>query len=138
MIRLATQADAAAAGEMLALLGYPAATGDVRRRLEALETDRDWVFVVDLDGDVSGLIAVHVIPLIHADGYVARITALVVKERARKTGVGRQLVAAARTFARQTGCIRLEVTSADGSADAHAFYTTVGFHVDERRFVMDL
>lgn len=137
MIRLATQADAPHVAELLALLGYPARHEDVRRRLETLETDRDWVFV-DAGEGVDGLIAVHVIPLLHTEGAVARITALVVRDGARGNGVGRQLVSAARTFARQTGCIRLEVNSADKRTDAHSFYAAVGFHEDERRFVMDL
>jgi GNAT superfamily N-acetyltransferase len=137
MIRLATQSDAAAVAGILALLGYQARIDDVRHRLETLETDRDWVFVADRDG-VVGVIAVHVIPLLQTAGTVARITALIVAPEARGNGVGRQLVGAARTFARQTGCVRLEVTSGDGHADSPGFYAAVGFRADELRFVMDL
>jgi GNAT superfamily N-acetyltransferase len=138
MVRLATHNDAAAITGLMADLGYPSTVEQIRERLHALETDRDWVFVSDRGDGPIGVIAVHVIPLLHAGGYVARITALVVKPAARGNGAGSELVAAARTFARQTGCLRLEVTSNDGRTDAHAFYLAQGFREDERRFIMDL
>ncbi len=139
MIRLATQNDADSICVLLAELGYPSSLVDVRRRMEQLETDHDWVFVSEREGaGIVGLIGVHAMRLLHTDGLIARITALVVKDDARGSGAGRELVMAARMFARQTGCTRMEVTSGDRRTDAHAFYEKLGFREDERRYVMDL
>jgi len=44
----------------------------------------------------------------------------------RRRGVGQLLVEAAKRWARDHGCVRLSVTSAERRADAHAFYPACG------------
>jgi ribosomal protein S18 acetylase RimI-like enzyme len=67
-----------------------------------------------------------------------RITALVVDAEARRLGVGRTLIDRAANYFRDRGCVHIEVTSADHRPGAHAFYRSVGFVEDERRFVKNL
>jgi GNAT superfamily N-acetyltransferase len=57
----------------------------------------------------------------------ARITALVVAERARRRGGGTRLVAATESFAADRGCVRREVTSADRGHDAPGFCRRRGY-----------
>jgi GNAT superfamily N-acetyltransferase len=87
------------------------------------------------EDDVAiGLACVTAHATIHAVAPVGYITALVTTSAARGTGVGRALVTAAETWAREQGCVRLSVTSAEHRADAHAFYPRCGMPYSGRRF----
>jgi len=142
-IRPACAADAAAVNELLCQLGYPQDdTATTAARIQHWSDDTSGVaYVADADGDVLGLIAVHLCPFFERAGSWGRIVALVVSDQARGAGVGGQLVAAAESFATCRGCVRMEVTSADRRADAHAFYRRLGY-VDQTgtssRFLRDL
>ncbi|MGI5131372.1 GNAT family N-acetyltransferase [Pseudonocardia sp. CA-107938] len=142
-IRSARIADTDAVNELLVQLGYPGGG-----RSTTAERIRSWVddptravLVADADGDVLGVIAVQICPFFERDGAWARITALVVADRARRQGVGARLVEAAEEFAAGHGCIRVEVTSADRRHDAHSFYKRRGY-ADQTgtstRFLRDL
>ena len=141
-IRPAYGADAAAVNELLCQLGYP--QGDVATTATRIQVWGDdpsgAAYVADADGDVLGLVAVHVCPFFERAGSWGRIVALVVADRARRQGVGGQLVAVAESFATSRGCVRMEVTSADRRHDAHEFYRRRGY-VDQTgrssRFLRD-
>jgi GNAT superfamily N-acetyltransferase len=136
VIRSARPDDALAVAELLAALGYPSPVAHIERRIAdcAASTDTG-VFVAESVQRVVGLISFHRIPLFHADGFLGRITSLVVAPDYRQRGIGRLLVAAAEKFAWAHGCIRVEVTSGDHRADAHAFYEHLGYQLDCRRFI---
>ncbi|HEX6359166.1 GNAT family N-acetyltransferase [Actinophytocola sp.] len=140
-IRLAHPNDAAAVDELLHQLGYPQDdTATTANRIQAWCDDpSSMAYVAHADGDLLGLVAVHVCPFFERSGSWGRIVALVVSEQARGQGVGRQLVAAAELFATGRGCVRMEVTSADRRHGAHEFYRRRGY-VDQtgRRFLRDL
>jgi len=74
-------------------------------------------------------------PLFHVAGQLVRLTALAVRADAQGRGVGRSLVSAAEEWSWQQGARRIEVTSGDHRPSAHAFYATVGYVQDQRRFV---
>ncbi|OLF17143.1 GNAT family N-acetyltransferase [Actinophytocola xanthii] len=142
-IRLARTTDAAAVNELLDQLGYPpddAAT--TASRIQAWRHDpSSAAYVAEVDGDILGLVAVHICPFFERAGAWARIVALVVADRARGRGVGGQLVTAAESFANRWGCLRMEVTSADRRGTAHEFYRRRGY-IDQTgaasRFLRDL
>jgi GNAT superfamily N-acetyltransferase len=139
-IRSAVLDDAPALAPLLGELGYPAEAVSVRGRLDhllhaAATGGADAIFVAQRAGDdVVGLLALHRFTGLHADAPVALITALVVAERARGAGVGRQLVDRAVDEARAWGCGRLMVTTHIRRADAHAFYERIGFEFTGRRY----
>jgi GNAT superfamily N-acetyltransferase len=134
-IRRAILTDAAEIASLLSELGYPASAGAVAARLDPLLPRDDYaVLVAQGDSVVVGLGAVHVFPVIHADGPVALITALVVAGAARGGGIGRGLVAEMEGFARSQGCARILVTTANHRADAHAFYERLGYSFTGRRY----
>jgi GNAT superfamily N-acetyltransferase len=142
-IRPARSADAEAVNGLLGQLGYPqdgrAATA---ARIQTWVDDpASTAYVADANGDLLGVIAVHVCPFFEHDGAWGRITALVVSDRARGRGVGSRLVAAAESFATSHGCLRMEVTSGDRRLGAHRFYQRRGY-TDQAgtssRFLRDL
>lgn len=136
VIRRARSEDAPALAGLLKTLGYPSPAEHVARRLAACAPSTDTaVFVAELVDQVVGALSFHCIPLFHADGFLGRITSLVVASSQRQRGVGRRLVAAGEKFAWAHGCTRIEVTSGDHRPDAHAFYEHLGYHLDCRRFI---
>jgi len=142
-IRLVHTTDATAVNKLLHQLGYPQDdTAATANRIETWGDDpASAAYVADADGDILGLVAVHVSPFFERAGSWGRIVALVVSDQVRGQGVGGQLVRAAESFATNHGCVRMEVTSADRRQDAHEFYRNRGY-IDQTgrssRFLSDL
>ncbi|MEN3615782.1 GNAT family N-acetyltransferase [Plantactinospora sp. ZYX-F-223] len=142
-IRSARSADAEAINELLDQLGYPQdGQATTAARIQTwVDDSASAAYVADAQGDLHGVIAVHICPFFERDGAWGRIVALVVSDRARGQGVGSRLVAAAESFAASHGCLRMEVTSGDRRPDAHKFYQRRGY-VDQAgkssRFLRDL
>lgn len=135
-IRQADATDASAISELLAALGYPASIFEVSERItKCTATPDSNVFVAEADDLVVGVASFHRIPLLHADGFVGRITSLFVASSHRKRGVGRALIATVEEYGWRLGCIRMEVTSGDHRPEAHTFYERVGYRQDCRRFL---
>ena len=124
---------------LMAQLGYPNDPVDIRQRI-ATSADRsdDQQVVAICDDSVVGMVSIHLIPLFHASGSVARITSLVVSKDHRRRGIGRALLEHVEQFAIKHRCARIEVTSGDHRDGAHAFYKEYGFKPDERRFIKHL
>lgn len=134
-IRRATADDAVAIAQLVTQLGYPASAPDIPARLARLAgNDRGAVLLAQRGDAVVGLATVHVLTVINRPSDVAWLTALVVEESARGSGVGRALVASVERFARDSGCERLSVTTHERRADARAFYTRLGLEQTGRRF----
>ena len=136
-IRPAEPRDAEALAGLLGELGHPAAREAVLERLAGLG-GRDPVFVLDEEGTVRGLVAMHVGPQLHRARPVARITALVVTEAARGRDRGLLLVQHAIGVARDRGCELIELTSRLHRESAHGFYEAAGFTRTAHRFSRDL
>ena len=136
IIRLVRIDDAAGVSGLLETLGYRSPISAVEARIARyLASPDSIVFVAALELRLVGLASFHRIPLFHADGALGRITSFVVDSSHRKTGIGRSLIAAVEEFAWKHDCVRMEVTSGDHRADAHAFYLRVGYEFDCRRFI---
>lgn len=138
-IRPVTPADAGPVAKLLEQLGYSAAPASIPARLEALRGDGGIALVaVTDDGRIVGAASAAKHATLHADHPTGYITALVTDATIRRQGIGRQLVAAIEQWARDNGCHRLSVTSAERRADAHAFYPSCGFPYSGRRFTKSL
>ena len=127
-IRRAGPADAGAIAGLLIQLGYPEHAEQVPERLAAWAADRDGaVLVAELDGSAAGFIAIHRVPYFERPGAFARIVALSVDSRRRRSGLGRRLVSAAEQWAAGRGCVDMEVTRRRIRSDAHGFYSALGY-----------
>jgi GNAT superfamily N-acetyltransferase len=124
-IRPAVAADAPALARMLTQLGYPTEASEIPRRLDRMaERPGTTVFVAEQSDAPVGVVTVHLFPSLHTSEPVAWLTALVVDERARGTGVGSALVQRAEEWAARHGASRLALTSALRRTEAHEFYKT--------------
>jgi GNAT superfamily N-acetyltransferase len=107
----------------------------VGQRVQQLNaTGSDPIFVACEAGQPRGLIGLHLCHMIQYQNPVARVTALVVDDRARRRGVGRRLMDHALHWAERAGCEFVELTSAVDRAEAHAFYRSLGFDPNSLRF----
>ena len=59
-------------------------------------------------------------------------------EAAQRQGIGRLLLREAESLARQSGAVRIELTSAAHREEAHAFYRACGYGEGAVRFVKRL
>ena len=135
IVRVAEPRDAEALQSLVGELGYPATADRLRSRLtRLLASDRVRVTVAAQNDLLLGLCTAHLLTTIHADSDVAQLTALVVAERARGSGVGRRLVEDAEHWARARGAARIVVTTALQRAGAHAFYERLGYSHTGRRY----
>jgi GNAT superfamily N-acetyltransferase len=138
-IRDAEPADAPAIAMLLGELGYPSSGAEAVRRLEAYSpVGGTHLILVEEDGGLIGLAAMQVMPLVHRDLAVGRITAMVVRSDRRGSGVGRRLLSELEEIARREGCGRIDLTSRYRREEAHAFYRSQGFEDTSLRFVKDL
>lgn len=128
MIRQMEASDAERAAALAGELGYGGATAPViAERLAALAGHGDHAVWVSADGaDLAGLLHAQHMQRIISDPYV-EILHLVVSGRARRSGVGRALVAEAAGWAAGRGVGQLRVRSNVVRDAAHAFYLALGF-----------
>jgi GNAT superfamily N-acetyltransferase len=134
-LRAATATDAADIAALLTELGYQTSGSEVPPRLAAvLEEGGAVLLAVDTDDRSLGMMCLARYTVLHAPAPFAYITALVTAAAARRRGVGQLLVAAAKEWAREAGCVKLSGTSAEHRADAHAFYPACGLPYTGRRF----
>jgi aminoglycoside 6'-N-acetyltransferase I len=122
---------------LLGELGYDVpvdAAAECMRRLAASDHDAVYLYLADGSTAPLGLIAVHWTEILHLPAPSARITSLVVSEKARRRRVGERLIAHAAATARAAGCGSLELTTALHRDGAHAFYRALGFTEKSRHF----
>jgi GNAT superfamily N-acetyltransferase len=138
-VRDAILEDCSVIANLLDELGYPSLPDGVRQRLaRILHREDSRVFVAERSAKVVGVLGLHRMPVLTSINDVAMIVALIVTSKARRTGVGRMLLARAEDEARAWRCGRIMVTSAERRADAHAFYEQVGYEYTGRRFAKSL
>jgi N-acetylglutamate synthase-like GNAT family acetyltransferase len=137
-VRDAREEDSAAIADLLGQLGYPASAGAMPARIDRMRAAGDRVVVAEVDGSVAGLAALHVSPSLEHSTPAGKLAALVVDEAHRGTGLGRALVDAMEAEARERGCGVFFLTTAEGRADAHAFYERLGLERTGRRYAKTL
>ena len=140
-VRSMAEGDLEAVRSLSGTLGYPVDADALRERFTRVSASAgDGLFVAEgAPGGLLGFIHVHGRLLIESAPH-AKLAALVVGEAARRTGVGRALVAAAEDWARAHGFDRMRVRSNVTRTESHHFYPALGFtlvktqHAYERRF----
>jgi ribosomal protein S18 acetylase RimI-like enzyme len=139
-IRDATSDDAAAFARLLEEMGYPSSVEAAAAHVARFAADdASRVLVAEVGGHgVVGLVATHLVPRLDDDRFTCRITDIVVSAEHRRSGIGSALLGAAEAEARRSGAPRLDLSSGDWRADAHAFYDRHGFETRGRAFTKRL
>lgn len=139
IIRDAVTEDAPAIALLLAQLGYPQTADFVEEKISVLsQQEHDSALVADLNGETVGVAHLHIAPLFHEFGHLARVTALVVARNRRRMGIGKALISSLETVARKAGCTKIEITSGTQRDGAHAFYERLGYCEKRKRFLKSL
>jgi GNAT superfamily N-acetyltransferase len=134
-IRACTPDDSAAVSTLLGELGYIVSIRQAAEQVAELsKTGADPIFLALADGQVLGLLALHLCRMLQYPNPIARVTALVVDRRARRRGVGKLLMQHAEQVGSAAGCEFVELTSAMDRAEAHAFYRSIGYEPNSLRF----
>jgi GNAT superfamily N-acetyltransferase len=127
-LRAIDRSDGPRLARLLDQLGYPTSAADLDARLDDWLDDAASALIgAELDRQLVGVAALHVVPILEVTGKVGRLVALVVDDSYRGRGVGTALVRAAEQRAQLAGCIMMEVTSNRGRVAAHGFYVGVGY-----------
>jgi GNAT superfamily N-acetyltransferase len=92
------------------------------RLRRAIESDASELFVADEDGAVAGICTVYLDLESARFGQRAWVEDLAVDPSLRSRGLGKALLDAAKSWARDRGATHLELDSAETRADAHRFY----------------
>lgn len=101
--------------------------------------DPHWhCFVCEAGGKIAALLNMRIDYQIHHAAKVAEILELVVEEDCRGQSIGRELFAHACEFAREEGCVQIELCSSMRRTDAHRFYEREGMRKDHFNFTMPL
>jgi GNAT superfamily N-acetyltransferase len=134
-IRLAAQSDAAELARLTSQLGYSVSEASLRTRMERIvDSNNDCLLVAERpDGKLVGWIHGFLCQLLESD-YRVEIGGLIVDERCRRIGVGRQLVQAIENWAAEDGATELSVRCRDDRVESHKFYENLSFrHIKTQR-----
>jgi GNAT superfamily N-acetyltransferase len=138
-IRAATDEDAGPVAALITHLGYATTEDEMRRRLQRIGADAQYVSLVALDqAQVVGFLGMAFGLHYEYDGSYARIVALSVAPEMQGNGIGTALVAAAESIARSRGALMCIVNSGIQRTETHKFYEKCGFSWRSKGFYKPL
>lgn len=97
-----------------------------------------FLFVIEHNDEEMGYMSLYVQPLLHHNGKVAEIQELIILPEFRSNGAGHLAMEFAKEFAKEEGCVLLELASSMKREDAHRFYTNNGFMRSHYKFTFEL
>lgn len=135
-IRNAEQADADEVTRLCIELGYRASAADIAARLRAFRgTDKHFVAVAcGRESNLLGWVAAEHRLLLET-GERIEIVGLIVDPSARRTGIGRALVAAVESWATARGLSTVLVRSNIARDSSHRFYEGIGYECTKTQHV---
>lgn len=80
------------------------------------------ILVAETEKELCGVIVMNFITPVHENGLWALISALVIDESSRGTGIGQKLLIASEKIALDQGCSQIELSSSERRVRAHKFY----------------
>ncbi|EGM69577.1 GNAT family N-acetyltransferase [Shewanella sp. HN-41] len=136
-IKLAEIQDIKAIANLLLQLGYSATPEQLQKYLG--KSDRtDEIYIAEEKGTIIGLISLIFFDYFPSQQKICRITALVVTESNRGSGIGTQLIRFAKARAHEYGCSKLEVTTSMRREKTQAYYEAIGFEKTSFRYIQDI
>ncbi len=135
VVRRATIEDLTSICSLAEQLGYPSSTEEMRDRMTAISSASDQaIYVIDLPGQpAAGYIHVFKHTSLES-GTVAEIGGLVVDKQLRRLGLGKSLLSAAETWAREMDCSIIRLRSNIIREDAHRFYQKSGYAITKTQY----
>ncbi|WP_333850485.1 GNAT family N-acetyltransferase [Leclercia sp.] len=137
LIRAAALKDIPSLQTLFLQLGYQTEPENLARHINEANTSFN-LLVAEAGQDVCGVIVVNYLTPVHENGLWALISALVINESARGTGIGQKLLIAAERLALDKGCTQIELSSSERRVRAHNFYENNGYKEVRKRFVKRL
>jgi len=135
IIRSAQSEDVEALANLMAELGYPTSSEQMRRRFKAISGDpSNATLVAEREGKVLGMVGLRIERSYGSDDSYVQIRDFVVGSEHRGKGVGRTLLSAAEDWARRRGARDVMLTTHKRRTDAHRFYRSMGYEATGYRF----
>lgn len=95
-------------------------------------------FVYEDAEGIHGFLNMRMEEQLHHTAKVAQILELIVDESQREKGIGTKLFRYAKNFAKENGCVQIELETSLWRKRAHAFYEREGMVFDHAYFTMKL
>ena len=92
----------------------------------------------DEEKEIVGFISLHIQKLLHHVGNIGEIQELIVLDKARRVGIGKELLKQAKKLAIEKGCIQLEVCCNTKREESHLFYISQKLKKTHYKFTYDL
>lgn len=135
VIRDAREEDAEALSWLMTELGYPSSPESMRKRFGRISAHPSYsTLVAERGGEVVGVAGLATGHYYEWDESYARISTFVIEPGHRRRGVGRALIRAAESRARELGARTVFLNSGAHRSDAHRFYEASGYEVTGYRF----
>lgn len=96
--------------------------------VRGLESESDYLVSAVVDGEVVGFGSLVIKNSFWQESFVGYLTTLVVSEKYRGYGIGKQLIRHFEQAAKERLCKRLELDSGFHREGSHAFYEYIGFN----------
>lgn len=108
-------------------MGYEYPMDKTEEKLRTLLTDsRNKILVAEVDGEVVGYLHLEDYDLLYAP-HMKNILGIAVAGSCRRQGVGKALLTAGESWARETGAVMVRLVSGENRKGAHAFYQSMGY-----------
>ena len=127
-IRPMVEADAEFVAQLAAELGYPSDVESIRTRMKAISGSDLLLVAVTVGDRPIGFIQANRFCIVEV-GFRVEILGLVVSSTARRTGIGRKLLAGAERWARSIGIETVIVRSNTKRTEARDFYPAMGYEL---------
>ncbi|MDX8046669.1 GNAT family N-acetyltransferase [Gracilibacillus sp. S3-1-1] len=137
LIREATLKDVSALVPLLSQLGYPTTVEQFESRFRAILNELTYqTLVAECNNRIIGMIGTRRCLFFEADGTYSQIVMLVVEEKMRRKGIGRELIYEVEKRAKLNNDKLITLNSGNKKARkvAHQFYLNLGFEVQSVGF----
>lgn len=137
-IRLAQLGDIYPIAELLVQLGYDTAPSKIEHMVSKPSSGNDEILVGILDGSVVAVMSLIYFDYFPSAEKICRITAIVVDEDIRGSGIGTKLIEHAKVQALAKKCKVLEITTSLKREKTQEYYESIGFQKSSFKYVQEL
>ncbi|NVK55311.1 MAG: GNAT family N-acetyltransferase [Alteromonadaceae bacterium] len=123
--------------DLLKQLGYESQESQLLSVLSQVDANSE-VFIAKKGSRVIALMSLIYFFYFPTQKSLCRITAIVVNENMRNTGVGKKLIQFAATQAASKSCAQLEVTTSLARKATQAYYERMGFKKASYRYYLNV